>query len=155
MCQTYCTQKIYVTYVYLICIIHLKKYCQPDSVTEVFCKKDVLRNFSKLTGKHLRQSLFFGLQLYQKETLAQVLSCEFEKFLRTAFLTEHLFFCSFIHQREGLFFNQSFIYQYIFKFIYLFIFLFFSLIDLLFIYLLAYLFIGLFVYLTILIFTCL
>ena len=27
---------------------------------EVLCKKGVLRNFSKLTGKHLCQSLFFN-----------------------------------------------------------------------------------------------
>ena len=27
---------------------------------EVFCKKGVLRNFAKFTGKHLRQSLFFN-----------------------------------------------------------------------------------------------
>ena len=39
---------------------------------EVFCKKGVLRNFTKFTGKHLCQRLFFnkvagpgsGLQLY-------------------------------------------------------------------------------------------
>ena len=37
---------------------------------EVFCEKGVLRNFTKFTGKHLCQSLFFnkvaglGLQLY-------------------------------------------------------------------------------------------
>ena len=39
---------------------------------EVFCKNNVLRNFVKLTGKHLRKGLFFnkvagwgwGLQLY-------------------------------------------------------------------------------------------
>ena len=39
---------------------------------EVFCKKAVLRNFAKFTGKRLRQSLFFnkvagaglGQQLY-------------------------------------------------------------------------------------------
>ena len=29
---------------------------------EVFCKKDVLRNFAKFTGKHLCQSLFYRLQ---------------------------------------------------------------------------------------------
>ena len=41
-----------------------------SSRPELFCKKGVLTNFVKLTGKHLRQSLFFdkvvGLQLYQK-----------------------------------------------------------------------------------------
>ena len=39
---------------------------------EAFCKKGVLRNFAKFTGKLLSQSLFFnhvaglGLQHYQK-----------------------------------------------------------------------------------------
>ena len=31
-----------------------------SSSSEVFCKKGVLRNFAKLTGKHLCQSLFFN-----------------------------------------------------------------------------------------------
>ena len=51
---------------------------------EVFCKKDILRNVPKFTGKHLCQSLFFnkvaGLRsatFVKKETLAQVFSCEF------------------------------------------------------------------------------
>ena len=48
---------------------------------EVFCKKDVLRNLTKFTGKHLCQSLFFnkvaGLRPVKNETLAQVFSCEF------------------------------------------------------------------------------
>ena len=41
-----------------------------SSRTEVFCKKFILGNFGKFTGKHLCQSLFFnkvasrGLQLY-------------------------------------------------------------------------------------------
>ena len=54
-----------------------------SSRPEVFCKKGVLRNFEKFTGKHLCQSLFFnkvaGLRLFfiKKETLAQVFSCEF------------------------------------------------------------------------------
>ena len=39
----------------------------------------------KFTGKHLRQSLFFN-----KETVAQVFSYEFAKFLRTPFFIEHL-----------------------------------------------------------------
>ena len=39
---------------------------------KVFCKKDVLRNFAKFTGKHLCQRLIFN-----KESLAQVFSCEF------------------------------------------------------------------------------
>ena len=51
---------------------------------EVFRKKGVLRNFAKVIGKHLCQSLFFnkvtGLRsvtLFKKETLKQVFSCEF------------------------------------------------------------------------------
>ena len=31
---------------------------------EVFCKKGVLRNFAKLTGKHLCQRLYFNKVLY-------------------------------------------------------------------------------------------
>ena len=30
-----------------------------NSRTEVFCKKGVLKNFAKFTGKHLCQSFFF------------------------------------------------------------------------------------------------
>ena len=45
-------------------------------------KKGVLKYFAKLTGKHLRQSLFFkkkkdSKNSIKKETLAQVFSCEF------------------------------------------------------------------------------
>ena len=39
-----------------------------SSRPEVFCKKDILTNFAKFTGKHLCQRLFFnkvaGLQFY-------------------------------------------------------------------------------------------
>ena len=58
-----------------------------SSRPEVFCEKGVLRNFSKFTGKQLCQSLFFNrvadaaCNFIKKETLAQVFSCEFEKFL--------------------------------------------------------------------------
>ena len=31
-----------------------------SSRPEVFCKKSVFRNFTKFTGKHLYQSLFFN-----------------------------------------------------------------------------------------------
>ena len=31
-----------------------------NSIPEVFCKKDVLKNFAKLTRKHLCQSLFLN-----------------------------------------------------------------------------------------------
>ena len=53
----------------------IKKLCNTEaelrsSRPEMFCKRGVLRNFAKFTGKHLYQSLFFskvaGLQLYLK-----------------------------------------------------------------------------------------
>ena len=49
-----------------------------SSHREMFCKKGVLRNFTKFTGEHLCQSLF----LNKVAGLA--------KFLRTPFLTKHL-----------------------------------------------------------------
>ena len=54
-----------------------------SSRPDVFCKKGVLKNFRKLTGKHLCQSLFFnkfeGLRptTLLKKTLAKVFLCEF------------------------------------------------------------------------------
>ena len=52
-----------------------------SSLPEVFCKKGVLRYFTKFTGKHLCQSLFFkaaclACNFIKKWTLAQVFSCE-------------------------------------------------------------------------------
>ena len=59
----------------------------------MFCKKCVLRNFTKFTGKRLCQSLFFnevaGLRpatLLKKEALAQVFSYEFCEISRNIFL---------------------------------------------------------------------
>ena len=58
----------------------------------MFCKKGVLRNFAKFTGKHLFQSLFFnklaGLRpetFFKKESLAQVFSCEFCEISKNTF----------------------------------------------------------------------
>ena len=44
-----------------------------NSCPKMFCKKGFLRNFTKFTGKHLCQSLYF---IKTKEILAQVFSCE-------------------------------------------------------------------------------
>ena len=52
---------------------------------EVFCKKGVLRNFAKFTGKHLCQRPASLL----KKTLAQLLSCEFREIFKNTFFTEH------------------------------------------------------------------
>ena len=51
-----------------------------SSPPEVFCKKCVLKYFTKLTGKHLRQSLFI-----KKETLAQVFYCEVCKIFKNTY----------------------------------------------------------------------
>ena len=79
-----------------------------SSRPEMFCKKGVLRNFTKLTGKILFQSLFFyklaglrpatfyklaGLRpatLLTKRLWHRRFPVNFAKFLRTFFLTEHL-----------------------------------------------------------------
>ena len=61
--------------------------------------RGVLRNFAKLAGKHLCQSLFFtkvaGLKpmacnFIKIETQTQVFFCEFCKTFKTTFFTEHL-----------------------------------------------------------------
>ena len=44
-------------------------YCFRSSRPEVFCKKGVLRNFAKFTGKHLCQSLFFNKNTLLKKRL--------------------------------------------------------------------------------------
>ena len=52
-----------------------------SSHPEVFCKKGVLRNFVKFTGKHLCQSLFSikiqACNFIKKEALALMFSCSF------------------------------------------------------------------------------
>ena len=42
-----------------ICLSKSDRGCR-SSRSEVFCKKGVLRNFTKFTGKHLCQSFFFN-----------------------------------------------------------------------------------------------
>ena len=56
-----------------------------SSRPEVFCEKDVLRNFTKFTGKHLCQRLFFDKVAGLRLSLVN-----FDEFQRTPFLIEHL-----------------------------------------------------------------
>ena len=63
-----------------------------SSSSEVFCKKDVLKKFTKFTGKHLCQSLFFnkvtGLRpgtISKKRPWQRYVRENFVKFLRTHF----------------------------------------------------------------------
>ena len=64
-----------------------------SSRPEVFCKKSVLKNFTKFTGKHLCQRLFFnkvaGLRaatLLKKRHWQRCFPVNFTKFIRTPFL---------------------------------------------------------------------
>ena len=73
----------------------LLKRCR-HSRPAVFCKKGVLRNFSKFTGKDLCQSIFVnkvgGLTpatLIKKRLWYRCFSVNFEKFLTVPFLTKH------------------------------------------------------------------
>ena len=52
---------------------------------EVSCKKGVLRNFTKFTGKRLRPATLLKKRLWHR-----CFPVNFVKFLRTPFLTEHL-----------------------------------------------------------------
>ena len=67
-----------------------------SSRPEVFCKKSVLRNFTKFTGKHLCQSLFFnkiaGLRpatLLKKRLLNWWFPVNFAKFVKHLFYRTH------------------------------------------------------------------
>ena len=64
-----------------------------SSRLEVFCKKGVLKNFAKFTGKHLCQSLFFNKRpatLLKKRLWHRCFPVNFAKFFRTHFFIEHL-----------------------------------------------------------------
>ena len=68
-----------------------------SSRLEVFCKKGVLKDFTKFTEKHLCQSLFLskvaGLRpvtLLKKRLWHRCFPVNYPKFLRTPFFTEHL-----------------------------------------------------------------
>ena len=74
-----------------------KKIQFRSSRLEVFCKKDVLKNFAKFIGKYLCQSFFFnkvvGLRsatLLKKRLWHRCFPVNFAKFLRTPFFAEHI-----------------------------------------------------------------
>ena len=50
-----------------------------SSRPEVFCKKGVLRNFAKFTGKHLRQSLLLN-EVFKKRLWHRCFPVNFAKF---------------------------------------------------------------------------
>ena len=61
---------------------------------DVFCKKGVLRNFTKFIGKHLRWILYFNKvadpTLSKQKLWHRYFPVTFVQFLRKPFLTEHL-----------------------------------------------------------------
>ena len=71
---------------------------QSTSHPEVLCKKGILKNFTKFTGKHLCQSLFLNKIVGQspvcnpikKKTMTQVFSCEFCEIFKNTFFKENL-----------------------------------------------------------------
>ena len=75
----------------------MRKYFQVrSSRPEVVRKKDVLRNFTKITGKHLSQSLFFNkvagarpTTLLKMKLWHRCFPVNFVKFLRRPFFIEH------------------------------------------------------------------
>ena len=73
-----------------------KRCSNRNSRPQVFCKKGVLRNLIKFTGKHLYRSLFFnkvaGLRsaILFKKRLWKFFLGNFVKFLRTPFFIKHV-----------------------------------------------------------------
>ena len=74
-----------------------KTYLLQKQPPEVLYKKGVLKNFANLTGKHLRESLFFnkvpGLRtktLLEKRLWHRCFPVKFARFFKNTFFTEHL-----------------------------------------------------------------
>ena len=69
-----------------------------SSRPEIFCKKAAVKTYAKFTKQHLFWSLFLikfqafrsALQLYRKQTLILVFSCEFCEIFKNIYLEEHL-----------------------------------------------------------------
>ena len=68
-----------------------------SSCPEVFCKKDVLKNLAKFTGKYLCHSLFFNkvadlssVTLFKRRLWHRCIPVNFAKFLRTLIFIENL-----------------------------------------------------------------
>ena len=77
----------------------ISKFSVPvrSSRPEVFCEKGLLENFTKFTGKHLCQSLFYNkvadlrsATLLKKRLWHKCFSVSFVKYSRTTFLIEYI-----------------------------------------------------------------
>ena len=74
----------------------LLPFINKSSCPEMFCKKGVLRNFTKFIGKPLSQILLLtklqvqACNFIKKRLWHRCFPMNFVKFLRTPFLTEHI-----------------------------------------------------------------
>ena len=73
-----------------VCSNRIRRSSRPD----VFCRKDILRNFAKFTTLFARVSFFnrvagAACTFFKKGTLAQLFFCEFCKISKNTFFTEH------------------------------------------------------------------
>ena len=100
-----------ILFIYRLTINELESVHGPEAVARrCSVRKGVLRNFAKLTGKHLCQSLYFnkvaGLDynFIKIETLAQVFSCEFCKIPKNTFFTEHVWATASHERYSNIFF---------------------------------------------------
>ena len=91
------TKKSFSNIFLIVCFVRLvNKAINRGSRPEVFCEKGLLKNIAKIKENTcVRVSFLANLQasgcnFIKEETLAQVFSLNFAKFLRIAFLTEHL-----------------------------------------------------------------
>ena len=75
-----------------------------SSRPEVFCKKGVLRNSTKFTGKHLCQCLR-PATLLKKRFFYRCFPVGFVKFLRTPFCKEHLWWLLLEIEKKYIFFQ--------------------------------------------------
>ena len=104
ICQTVFALHTHTIHCYLSILLYIQHlllhyHCYYSEAINWRCsiKMDVLRNYTKLTGKHLCQSLFFdkiaGLRsatFLKKRLWHRRFPLNFAKFLRATFVTEHL-----------------------------------------------------------------
>ena len=72
-----------------------------SSRLEVFCRKDILKNFTKLTGKRLRQSLWLLAGFIKRETPTKVFSCEFYEISKNIFSCRTLPVTASLQSKQG------------------------------------------------------
>ena len=92
-----------------------------SSCPEVFCRKGVLKNFTKFTGKHLCNNCTGSVTLLKKGLWHRCFPVNFVKFLRTPFFIEHLWTTAsvyFTYPDHDLFQHRSIIFTRILLIVY-------------------------------------